>query len=61
MAELAARRGGGARPEAGPAPAAETPASDDKAMLRELKKLRRAASKDGVPTLQSEIRHPPQP
>ncbi|WP_157604182.1 hypothetical protein [Rhizobacter sp. Root1221] len=61
MEELAARRGGGARSETAPAPAAEAPAPDDKAMLRELKKLRRAASKDGVPTLQSEIGRPPQP
>ena len=49
MVELSARRQGGA----------DVPPSlsaDDKAMLRELKKLRRAASKGGVPTLQVEIR-----
>jgi len=54
MAELAARRQGGI----GVPP---SPSADEKAMLRELKKLRRAAAKGGIPTLQSEIRHTPHP
>ena len=54
MGELAARRAGG-RVEAPP----PVRSADEKAMLRELKKLRRAASKNGVPTLQVEIGRPP--
>ncbi len=54
MAELAARRQGGM----GVPP---SPSADEKAMLRELKKLRRAAAKGGIPTLKSEIRHAPHP
>lgn len=52
--ELAARRAGG---RAGTPPS--TPSADEKAMLRELRKLRRTASKDGVPTLRTEIRRTP--
>lgn len=50
-AELAARRQGGARPPAPPSP-------DDKAMRRELRRLRAAADKPAMPTLDREITTP---
>lgn len=52
MGELATRRGGGIDVPA-------SPSAEEEAMLRELKKLRRAASKGRVPTLQVEIRRTP--